>query len=474
MDNPTAAELPPASPPTTKDPFDDGVSPLTRIPLDIAHHRAALFALETPVQFDQKAWDRYWPYVNTCIVMRRVVLIRWDRFIDNVWCLHSKQDAPSNLASGNTEKFWGGCRLQRKWKHGDVNTEGRKRTRREPGQCPAKFRLTVHPNGVRILERSKEGHSHDLDHIDSIKRNSGIRSLVGDPLFASWESGPILAYLKDTSNAPSTNPDLLTEAGGKYLERREIINIFSQHLKKAYPNLDASQLKKQKEKYEGVKTCNFKGCNLSFSDGKALVKHRKEAHEEKKHDHSGRLYMCSCKSCHRRKKSKGFPSITALHEHQLRMQHYGPGVFQGTEGVQYIEGPTETEILAFQSRVGASNAVDSTSPVANEDVSPPQHSPGFNANAHAHESGNRNGNGNESSAQRPLPTGLPIFPRMPGEDDIMPIDPVMQQVDEANEKDKRDTLLRLQALEAKREMMEQERERVDQEMERLRNALLTG
>ncbi|TLD37744.1 hypothetical protein E2P81_ATG03419 [Venturia nashicola] len=448
MDNPTAAELPPASPPKTKDLLDDGVSPLTRIPIDIAHHRAALFALETPVQFDQKAWDRYWP------------------FIDNVWCLHSKQDAPSNLASGNTEKFWGGCRLQRKWKHGDVNIAGRKRTRREPGQCPAKFRLTVHPNGVRILERSKEGHSHDLDHIDSIKRNSGIRSLVGDPIFASWESGPILAYLKDTSNAPSTNPDLLTEAGGKYLERREIINIFAQHLRKAYPNLDASQLKKQKEKYEGVKTCNFKGCNLSFSDGKALVKHRKEAHEEKKHDHSGRLYMCPCKTCHRRKKSKGFPSITALHEHQLRMQHYGPGVFQGPEGVQYVEGPNETEILAIQSRDGASNAADGASPGAQEDASPPQHSPGVLP-------ATTNGSGIGSLAQRPLPTGMPIFPRMPGEDDPMPIDPIMQQVEETNAKDKRETVLRLQALEAKREMMEQERERVEQEMERLRSALLT-
>jgi hypothetical protein len=36
-------------------------SPLSRIPLDIAHHRNRLFFLETPVQFDQQAWDRYWP-----------------------------------------------------------------------------------------------------------------------------------------------------------------------------------------------------------------------------------------------------------------------------------------------------------------------------------------------------------------------------------------------------------------------------
>ena len=28
---------------------------------DVAHHRQLIFALSTPVQFDQKAWDKYWP-----------------------------------------------------------------------------------------------------------------------------------------------------------------------------------------------------------------------------------------------------------------------------------------------------------------------------------------------------------------------------------------------------------------------------
>lgn len=36
-------------------------SPLTRIPLDVAHHRQLIFSLDTPVQFDQQAWDKYWP-----------------------------------------------------------------------------------------------------------------------------------------------------------------------------------------------------------------------------------------------------------------------------------------------------------------------------------------------------------------------------------------------------------------------------
>jgi hypothetical protein len=65
MEDPGSAEQPAPPTETETEPTADSngiVSPLSRIPLDIAHHRAALFALETPVQFDQKAWDRYWPY----------------------------------------------------------------------------------------------------------------------------------------------------------------------------------------------------------------------------------------------------------------------------------------------------------------------------------------------------------------------------------------------------------------------------
>ena len=39
------------------------VSPLSRVPTDIGLHREALFELAAPVQFDQDAWQRYWPYV---------------------------------------------------------------------------------------------------------------------------------------------------------------------------------------------------------------------------------------------------------------------------------------------------------------------------------------------------------------------------------------------------------------------------
>jgi len=53
------------SPPPREPPYEsqqrDRPSPLSRIPLDVAHHRQLIFTLDTPVQFDQKAWEKYWP-----------------------------------------------------------------------------------------------------------------------------------------------------------------------------------------------------------------------------------------------------------------------------------------------------------------------------------------------------------------------------------------------------------------------------
>jgi hypothetical protein len=173
--------------------------------------------------------------------------------------------------------------------------------------------------------------SHDLDHIDSIKRNSGVRSLVLDPFFNSWEPASIMAYLRDPTHWVNGR-DMLNEAGGKFLERREIMNIFSQNLRKIYPGLDISVVKKEQEKYKQVKMCNFKGCNQAFPDAKALAAHRKIAHAEKRHDHSHRIYTCPEKGCHRKKKSKGFMTLIAMREHQVKSQHFGTGLFHGDEG----------------------------------------------------------------------------------------------------------------------------------------------
>lgn len=320
----------------------------------------------------------------------------------------------------------------------------------------------MNPDGGRMLERSKEGHSHDLDHIDAIKRCTGVRRLVSDPFFSSWESGPILAYLKDPANAPPTQPDLLGLAGGRYLERREIVNIFSQKLRAAYPSLDASSLKKQKEKYEGVKTCNFKGCNLNFKDAKELARHKKEAHEERRHDHSDKLYTCPRKECHRHKRSKGFATVLAVKEHMSRMSHWGlVGYHGGDDGMRLIDVLTEEERLA----------ADSGQHLDFDEVASEQQSPTGQGLLQSQSSPAQG-----LLQQRPLPdTDLAMFSALqngnlegmhPLGHSMLPLDPTMQLSDH-DPQQRQEMLQRLEA-------METERQRIEQEMARLRNALFAG
>lgn len=311
----TSISPPPQSSPTQPPPKESStttsVSPLNNIPADIATHRALLFALDTPVQLTPAVWDRFWPY------------------IDNVWCVHQK---PVTSQSTGIAKVYGACRLNRKtnFPTPEVHEKSRPRQRREGGTCKAKFRLTIYPDGKKVVERTGEAHSHTLEHIDSIKRNSGVRNLVLDDFFKSWEAGGILAYLRDTSSNPtptattaSPSSNILNDAGGLYLSRQEAQNILNSALKKAYPGQDVSDIKKQMDKYKNYTTCNFKGCNApAFPGPKELMEHRKTVHGLRAHDHSDKVYKCPDKACWRRKKSKGFATLLGLEEH-MREKHGG-------------------------------------------------------------------------------------------------------------------------------------------------------
>jgi hypothetical protein len=175
-----------------------------------------------------------------------------------------------------------------------------------------------------------------------MKRNSGVRSLVLDPFFNSWEAAGIMAYLRDPAHYINGR-DMLNEAGGKYLERREIMNVFAQHLRKSHPGLDVTTVKKEQEKYKAVKMCNFKGCNKAFPDARTLAAHRKAEHAGRKHDHSSKMYTCPSKGCHRKKRSKGFVSLTALREHQVKARHWGEGTFHGDDGPSPCAAVTEED-----------------------------------------------------------------------------------------------------------------------------------
>jgi hypothetical protein len=314
-------------------------------------------------------------------------------------------------------------------------------------------------------------HSHDLDYIDSVKRNSGIRSVVTDTFFSGWEPAGILAFLKDPAHYIDGR-DLLTEGGGKYLERREILNVFTQTLRKAYPNVDPQAIKEAKDKYQGMKTCNFKGCNMAFPDSKALTQHRKTEHEEKRHDHSDKLYTCPNKQCHRRKRSKGFATIEQLKEHQIRMQHWGHGIYHGQGGPRIVDGITGTDTISPETSAEVTAAaaaleqVHTSHPVMGPlpaSAVIPHHMPTVT-----------------EMSMMPLMAGDPgTSMRQPSaEHHLMPLDPDIQvqshQGHVADAEDEMAVVHQRQDMMNRLQQLEMEKARMEQEMQRLRGMLFVG
>jgi hypothetical protein len=302
------------------------LSPLNSIPSDIAFHRAFLFALDTPVRLTAAVWDRFWPY------------------IDNVWRIHQK---PQPSPETGIARVYGSCRLSRKIAYPDDDGNVRPRQRRPGGTCNAKFKLTIYPDGTRFMERSGEGHSHTLDQIDRMKRNSGVRNLVLADFFKNWEPNGILAFLRDSS-AASNGKDIFRDAGGLYMYRQEVGNVLNQALKKAFPGQDISEVKKQMDKYKKYISCNYKGCTTpDFPDLKALHEHRKAVHGrkirtmKKRHPHSAHLFPCPDIACWRHKPSKGFTTLLAMQEHAK--EKHGTDAEARSVAVAYnntIEQPT--------------------------------------------------------------------------------------------------------------------------------------
>jgi hypothetical protein len=225
-----------------------------------------------------------------------------------------------------------------------------------------------------------------------------------------------MAYLRDPDHFVNGR-DMLTEAGGRYLERREIMNIFSQNLRKLYPGIDVSAIKKEQDKYKTMRTCNYKGCNKAFSDGRSLMAHRKAEHpnaDGKKHDHSHRQYTCPAKGCHRKKKSKGFPTLLALREHQVKMEHWGSGLFHGVDGTtpcDAINGPEDFE--QPQETAGAE-------PDLPEDTNMHSSSHGLGEAIHIDPSTPQQASHHHPQASLSIPLSVPQHP-LPNDHPLMPL-----------------------------------------------------
>ncbi|KAF2277332.1 uncharacterized protein EI97DRAFT_432207 [Westerdykella ornata] len=338
---PSTTSPPPFQTIPTPDPSGiDRSCPLSLIPSNIQIHRNTFFALDAPLLLSAWAWDAYWSY------------------IDNVGCLHAKPGSRHPSVKNGFVRVYGARRLWRKRREGEGNVNanmdggveveeagdgdgnaneswngsgnpeappaGKRNVPRRihnAGTCPAKFRMTLYEDGRRTLERtSVEGHTHLLDEVDALKRNSGVRGLLLEPVFEFWDHTSILAYLRDGAGRNRDYGDLFIQAGGLYLDQKEVTNVMMRGKTRRLPPGVApppvGYVRSQMERYKGLMVCTCRGCREPlFPDVKALLDHRKKIHGFKSHDHSGERFVYPVRGCRRKKRSQGFVSRERLLMH---------------------------------------------------------------------------------------------------------------------------------------------------------------
>ncbi len=171
--------------------------------------RQRLFEIEDTIEFSAQDFERYWP------------------FIDNVWI---RNRAASTSKETNSVTEWYQCRLRkandrtpyvpRPTPEGKV---GRKKRVRENVSCEMTLRV-VRIEGATTSYRIVRGgakdvkHSHDLDYVDGVKRNSGIMDTARREGIKGYQPS-------STFHRMWAEPEKMLESGGKFLKISDCRNV---------------------------------------------------------------------------------------------------------------------------------------------------------------------------------------------------------------------------------------------------------
>ena len=185
-------------------------------PRDLALMRQRLFEVKDKIELQVDEFERYWPYV------------------DNVWV---RQHKAGTDKSGRVFTDYYACRLQRPtYTPKPVDTprrEGqptRKKQIREGGTCQMRLKTIRYEggySGYTILKVGDETqHSHDLDHIDKIKRTSVLMEVAKSEVMKGYMPASVFTVMNEDT-------EKLTAAGGRYLNRNDVRNA-SQHWRQSH------------------------------------------------------------------------------------------------------------------------------------------------------------------------------------------------------------------------------------------------
>ncbi|PWY66407.1 hypothetical protein BO70DRAFT_345909 [Aspergillus heteromorphus CBS 117.55] len=176
-------------------------------PPNLARIRQVMFECSDPIEINLGEFETYWP------------------FIDNVWV---KQRSNSSKEGHCTTDYYM-CRLRRPT-HRTSETrplpEGkrpRKKRVREGGICNfqikvVKFEGAYSTVTIARTPGSSRVHSHDLDFIDKVKRNSGLMEFARREAIKGYLPSSIYTKFQE-------EPSKLVEAGGRFCTVTDVRNV---------------------------------------------------------------------------------------------------------------------------------------------------------------------------------------------------------------------------------------------------------
>ncbi|MCJ1410266.1 2,5-diamino-6-(ribosylamino)-4(3H)-pyrimidinone 5'-phosphate reductase [Ptychographa xylographoides] len=175
-------------------------------PPHLAETRWRLFEVREQIELKVEEFERYWPY------------------IDNVWV---RQHRAGTDRSGRVTTDYYACRLQRPTymprKSEVAKLDGkplRKKQTREGGTCQMRIK-TVRTEGAcpkyTITKVGDHEHTHDLDHMDRIKRNTIVMEIARAEVMKGFMPASVFTIM-------SEDEDKLAAAGARYLNRNDVRN----------------------------------------------------------------------------------------------------------------------------------------------------------------------------------------------------------------------------------------------------------
>ncbi|KAJ5273953.1 hypothetical protein N7478_009078 [Penicillium angulare] len=192
----------------TRSPVGESTDSLIDNPPNLARIRRLLFECKDPIEITQEEFETYWP------------------FVDNFWV--KQRTNASHDGHCTTEYYM--CRLRRATNKPSETKpplpEGkrpRKRRAREGGICNVSIKVVRFEgaySAVTIYRTpgSDAAHSHDLEYIDRVKRNSGVMEYVRRESFKGYLPSSTYKVLLEQK-------EKLDDAGGSGLSVTDVRNV---------------------------------------------------------------------------------------------------------------------------------------------------------------------------------------------------------------------------------------------------------